>query len=167
MQYKRMSLAQWKDERAKAIGQTEAKGAKSPGQEPPSPKPVETGLTESQELDYLPRIVIPLTGHEKYGYVTAIHSPAEIKAARGLVASKPNLMGAYLIVSVRRPRPLVILLDVRQGSCGHGHAPPMQRAAVPRVGEQRKTPRLHLGRLTWLFSGWFLVVGWLVGWLSG
>ncbi|KAI0472636.1 hypothetical protein GGR56DRAFT_574165 [Xylariaceae sp. FL0804] len=89
MQYKRMSLAQWKDERAKAIGQTEAKDAKSTAQEPPSPRPVETGLTESQEIDYLPRLVIPLTGHERYGYVTAIPSPAEIKAAEsGVLASK-------------------------------------------------------------------------------
>ncbi|CAJ2502739.1 Uu.00g101330.m01.CDS01 [Anthostomella pinea] len=85
MTYKRMSVAQWKDERAKAIG--DSQGTKP---ESAAPEPIVTGLTPAQEVDFLHRLVWPLEGLERYGYVSAPPAEEDIKASRDAVKASGN-----------------------------------------------------------------------------
>ncbi|KAK6597969.1 exonuclease [Botrytis cinerea] len=93
MVYKRMTVAQWKDERAREIAKDKASRAPlsdTPAKKPEGPpKPIETGLTPEEELAILPRLYTPITELSQHGYVTNVPTPAEIeKAKSGIEASK-------------------------------------------------------------------------------
>ncbi|KAF7874102.1 hypothetical protein EAF04_002774 [Stromatinia cepivora] len=93
MVYKRMTVAQWKEERAKEIAKEKA--SRAPVSDTPvtkpnePPKPIETGLSPEEELAILPRLYTPVHGLSQHGYVTNIPTPAEIEKAKiGIEASK-------------------------------------------------------------------------------
>jgi RNA exonuclease 1 len=91
MAYKRMSVKEWKEERAKELAQLEALKAVNtlnPSCADP-PKPIETGLTEEEELKFLPRLYTPITGLAKHGYVSSMPTAEEIdQAKKGIEAAK-------------------------------------------------------------------------------
>ncbi|ESZ93779.1 hypothetical protein SBOR_5835 [Sclerotinia borealis F-4128] len=93
MVYKRMSIAQWKEERTKAIAKEKA--LRAPVSDTPTtkpdgpPKPIETGLTPEEELAILPRLYTSIHELSQHGYVTTIPTSAEIeKAKSGIEASR-------------------------------------------------------------------------------
>ncbi|OTA96453.1 hypothetical protein M434DRAFT_27861 [Hypoxylon sp. CO27-5] len=88
MIYKRMTLPQWKEERMASVkaGSAQASTASSD-----APKPIITGLTTSQEVDYVRRLVWPFEGLSKYGYVASIPSPDEVEKARASVEASGNV----------------------------------------------------------------------------
>ncbi|KAI1408501.1 hypothetical protein F5Y13DRAFT_172587 [Hypoxylon sp. FL1857] len=85
MMYKRMTLPSWKQERmasAKAVnGQTSTD----------APKPIVTGLTKPQEVDFVRRLVWSFEGLAKYGYVASIPSAEDINKARASVEASGNV----------------------------------------------------------------------------
>ncbi|KAI0402239.1 hypothetical protein F4802DRAFT_577056 [Xylaria palmicola] len=86
--YKRMTLAQWKEERSKA-----ARGPDSDNLELASttaPTLVETGLTPAQEIQFLPRLVHELAPLEGYGYVSKIPSEDDITSTKAGVKACGN-----------------------------------------------------------------------------
>lgn len=91
LQYKRMTVIQWKEEREKDLAAEMAASIPSITSSKPKepPKPIETGLTTKQELSLLPRLYTPLTGLSKHGYVTSIPTEADIEdAKKGIEAAK-------------------------------------------------------------------------------
>lgn len=85
--YKRMTVKQWMEERAKVVAKTKAIEAASMSDTPatqPSepPKPIETGLNIHEELTLLHRLYTSITGLSKHGYVTEIPTDQEIEAAK-------------------------------------------------------------------------------------
>ncbi|KAI0009847.1 hypothetical protein F4779DRAFT_580221 [Xylariaceae sp. FL0662B] len=87
MMYKRMIVAQWKDERVQA---TKDSSADNTEQAPTIPEPIVTGLTIPQEIDYLHRLVWPFTGLERFGYVSSVPSDDDIKRAQEGVKASGN-----------------------------------------------------------------------------
>ncbi|PQE17653.1 exonuclease protein [Rutstroemia sp. NJR-2017a BVV2] len=94
MTYKRMTVSQWKEERAKEVAKEKAAEASvlsdTPTAKPAEPpKPIETGLSTEQEISILPRLYTPIDDLAKHGYVTTIPTPQEIEIAKnGIEASK-------------------------------------------------------------------------------
>ncbi|KAI2779780.1 hypothetical protein F4815DRAFT_472166 [Daldinia loculata] len=88
MAYKRMTVVQWKEERLLA---TKDDNAQNEGNAPAAPEPIVTGLTPSQEVDFLHRLVWPLDGLEKYGYVASIPSAEDIEKAKESVEASGNV----------------------------------------------------------------------------
>jgi hypothetical protein len=90
--YKRMTVKQWIEERAKevSIANAKAKGLSKPIIKPSEPpKPIETGLTNKQELSLLSRIYTPVSHLSSHGYVTSIPTDQEIASAKsGIEAAK-------------------------------------------------------------------------------
>lgn len=86
MQYKRMSVAKWKEERVAAV--KEAKGEKD-GVATTS-KVIDTGLTTKQEIDFVPRLSVTLDGYAPYGYVTSVPKDADIDSAKKAVEASGN-----------------------------------------------------------------------------
>ncbi|KAJ8117674.1 hypothetical protein ONZ43_g4155 [Nemania bipapillata] len=83
-----MSLAQWKDERAKAV-----RGANSTSIEPAPKKAevsIETGLTQTQEVQFLHRLVYDLTSLKAHGYISEIPSEEDIQASKAAVSACGN-----------------------------------------------------------------------------
>ncbi|KAI1431189.1 hypothetical protein GGR50DRAFT_680915 [Xylaria sp. CBS 124048] len=93
--YKRMTPAQWKDERSKAMQNDNLNSPNGPNSARPDTTPtpitVETGLTTFQEIQFLPRLVEDLTGLEAHGYITKIPSKDDIEAADAGVKSCGNM----------------------------------------------------------------------------
>ncbi|KAI1462530.1 hypothetical protein F4805DRAFT_472 [Annulohypoxylon moriforme] len=85
MTYKRMAVAEWKEERLSATKTTDAQAA------PDLPKPVDTGLTPAQEVDFIPRMVWPFDGLQKHGYVSEIPLAEDIEKARASVEASGNV----------------------------------------------------------------------------
>ncbi|KAM3079414.1 RNA exonuclease 3 [Clarireedia jacksonii] len=94
MAYKRMSVSQWKEERAKEVAKEKAAEASALSDTPTvkhaePPKPIETGLSTEQEISILPRLYTPVHDLAKHGYVTSIPTSQEIETAKnGMEASK-------------------------------------------------------------------------------
>ncbi|KAI1475253.1 hypothetical protein F4774DRAFT_298519 [Daldinia eschscholtzii] len=88
MTYKRMTVAQWKEERILA---TKDNNAENEEDSPAKPEPIVTGLTPPQEVDFLHRLVWPLSGLEKYGYVASIPSVEDIEKAKESVEASGNV----------------------------------------------------------------------------
>jgi hypothetical protein len=92
--YRKMTVPQWKEERANELAAKKASevamSSETPAAKPESPpKIVETGLTPQEELQVLPRLFSSLTGLEKHGYVTAAPTDLDIETARkGIEAAK-------------------------------------------------------------------------------
>ncbi|KAI3322522.1 hypothetical protein HD806DRAFT_500314 [Xylariaceae sp. AK1471] len=85
--YKKMSPAQWKAERSKATQSDNSNTMKPASTSPP---PIETGLTPSQELTFLSRLVYDLSDLEAHGYISKAPSNDEIKAAVAAVKACGN-----------------------------------------------------------------------------
>lgn len=83
---KKMSIDDWIKERKAAI---EKESGVKPAPEPP--KPVETGLTAKEEVILLQepaaQLVTPQDGLAAFGYVTRLHTEAELEEARKTLAS--------------------------------------------------------------------------------
>ncbi|RDW62856.1 hypothetical protein BP5796_11158 [Coleophoma crateriformis] len=92
--YKRMTVAKWKEERAKDVAAEEARYNPPPSDPIPSkpldsPKVIETGLNTEEEINLLPRLLTPVDGLSKHGYVNSVPTATEIAAAeRGVEAAK-------------------------------------------------------------------------------
>ncbi|KAI1332597.1 hypothetical protein F5Y16DRAFT_120358 [Xylariaceae sp. FL0255] len=86
LQYKKMALKDWKDERMKTVQGTssEALGATA------GPLVVETGLTPAQEIKFLQRLVWDLSGLAIHGYVSHIPDDADIRSAQLAVQASGN-----------------------------------------------------------------------------
>ncbi|KAG6016058.1 hypothetical protein E4U43_004268 [Claviceps pusilla] len=84
MQYKKMKVSQWRDERIKEAPRS--KHAASGGSDA---KAINTGLTSSQEVVLLKHLLTDITGLAAHGYVSSIPSDEVVAAARsGLDAAK-------------------------------------------------------------------------------
>ncbi|KAK7751917.1 RNA exonuclease 3 [Diatrype stigma] len=83
MRYKKMTVVQWREERARDFQEAKKDNAK----ETPDPsQPIVTGLTIPQEVELVKRLVWPLEDLQQYGYITSIPSEEEICKAREAVA---------------------------------------------------------------------------------
>lgn len=91
LMYKRMTVKDWKAEREKEQVEKEGPEAKviPSTLKAESPTPIETGLTNEEELELLPNFYTPLTGLSKHGYVLTIPTEESISAAKkGIDAAK-------------------------------------------------------------------------------
>jgi RNA exonuclease 1 len=92
--YKRMTVQQWKDERAKEFATTTAASTLSLSDTLTSkpvqvPKHIDTGLSPDEEIRLLPRLYTSTTGLTKHGYVNTVPSNEEIEqASKGVEAAK-------------------------------------------------------------------------------
>ncbi|WYZ41361.1 hypothetical protein EsH8_V_000256 [Colletotrichum jinshuiense] len=87
MQYKKMTLLQWKEERVTQRHQQTPKGPHN--KLPASPKKIVTGLTPAQEVQLVRHLITPINGLAAHGYVSSVPTEADIEKARqGLEAAK-------------------------------------------------------------------------------
>ncbi|KAF6844082.1 RNA exonuclease [Colletotrichum musicola] len=87
MQYKKMTLLQWKEERVVQRRQTTQNGSNK--KQLASPKKVVTGLTPAQEVQLVRHLITPIDGLANHGYVSAVPSEEDVEKARqGLEAAK-------------------------------------------------------------------------------
>lgn len=85
--YKRMTVAQWKEDREKEVKQSQEISAIFSGSS--APRAVETGLAPAEELKLLHRLHTPISGLSNHGYVTKVPSDEEIELAKkGIDAAK-------------------------------------------------------------------------------
>ena len=77
---KKMSLDGWVDERRAAIN-VEKKETEE-NSTPPEAKPVQTGLSENQEILVLHQMITPQDGLDNHGYVTRQHTESELDETR-------------------------------------------------------------------------------------
>ncbi|KAL7909087.1 hypothetical protein GGI35DRAFT_426731 [Trichoderma velutinum] len=88
MQYKRMTVAQWKEARAKEKQEAQKKLQKD-SMVDGEPRKIETGLTHAQEVELLKRILTPLDDMANHGYVPVVPTQEQIKSAvDGMEAAK-------------------------------------------------------------------------------
>ena len=95
LQYKRMTIAQWKSERERELAKAKALEAASISDTPNNkskgpPKEIKTGLTTAEEVTFLPRLITPIDNLSKHGYVTTIPTSSEIETARQGVEASQN-----------------------------------------------------------------------------
>ena len=84
---KRMALSSWKEERLRIV---EAGRPKTIPPKPAEQKTLDTGLTPTEEIAFLPKLFANQDGLAKHGYVTSQLSEAQIKLARDGVESSNN-----------------------------------------------------------------------------
>ncbi|KAL7795998.1 hypothetical protein V8C37DRAFT_372772 [Trichoderma ceciliae] len=88
MQYKRMTVVQWKETRVKEKQDAQRKLQKDDMVDG-EPRTIETGLTHAQEVELLKRILTPLDDMGNHGYVPAVPTEEQIKSAvDGMEAAK-------------------------------------------------------------------------------
>ncbi|KAI1861430.1 uncharacterized protein JN550_010810 [Neoarthrinium moseri] len=85
--YRKLSVDQWKMERAAAV--KEASSETSPSQE--AHKIIETGLSVEQEVDFLHRLSTPLSGLERFGYISTIPKDEDVEKAKKAVEASGNI----------------------------------------------------------------------------
>lgn len=86
LQYKRMGVAQWRDERFKELPSPQSKRKQSDTDE--QPVKIETGLTTSHEVQLLHRLLTPIDKLANHGYVPTVPTEMEVaKAKDGLEAA--------------------------------------------------------------------------------
>lgn len=83
MKYKRMTLDPWVAECTIALQRKAAPKAKNPSIGPPIE--IKTGLEPDQEAVVLKRLVTPINGLERHGYVSTVPTDDEIKEAQAAV----------------------------------------------------------------------------------
>lgn len=126
---KKMKVETWVKEREdavkKASGQAQA-------QEPP--KPVETGLTSEEEVQYLSRFTADQSGLSKFGYVTQLPTEKELEETRKALA----LADSYEVCDRCKTRFQVFperrLEDgvlTTQGTCRHHWGRPIYKKGEP------------------------------------
>ncbi|KAH7025732.1 uncharacterized protein B0I36DRAFT_249183 [Microdochium trichocladiopsis] len=87
MQYKRMNVLKWKEEREQAIKSRLA----AQGRTRPDPsEPIVTGLTPAQEVSFLSHLITQLDSLANFGYVTTIPSESDIEAVNRSVEASGN-----------------------------------------------------------------------------
>lgn len=87
MRYKRMSVAQWKEERTKVLQEANKEMVKE--KLDPS-QPIVTGLTIPQEVVFVKRLIRNLEDLQQFGYITTIPSEEDIRNSREAVESSGN-----------------------------------------------------------------------------
>ncbi|KAI2640181.1 hypothetical protein GGS21DRAFT_402173 [Xylaria nigripes] len=87
--YKRMTLSQWKDERNKAVQSDNPASMKLASTS--LAESLDTGLTTSQEIEFLPRFADDFAALEAHGYITKIPSKDDIEAAVAGVNASGNM----------------------------------------------------------------------------
>ncbi|KAM0272859.1 hypothetical protein ACHAQH_008545 [Verticillium albo-atrum] len=88
MQYKRMAVKQWTEER-RTERQSRNQKARTDKNSPGTPKAISTGLKPVQEVQILRRLVTSIEGLDAHGYVPTLPTEAEItKARQGLEAAQ-------------------------------------------------------------------------------
>ncbi|KAI1211714.1 uncharacterized protein F4807DRAFT_399652 [Annulohypoxylon truncatum] len=85
MTYKRMTVAEWKEERIAATKTSDSQTASD------TPKPIDTGLTPVQEVEFVARLVWPFDGLQRHGYVSEIPLAEDIEKARASVEASGNV----------------------------------------------------------------------------
>lgn len=88
MYYKKMKLAQWKEERLASVKKEYGTGEPEPKEAPP--KPIETGLTPEQEVDFLHRLSVDLVTLQHFGYIATIPKDEDIEKAKTAVEASGN-----------------------------------------------------------------------------
>ncbi|KAK0387352.1 hypothetical protein NLU13_5665 [Sarocladium strictum] len=90
MQFKRMNVGQWRDLRLKETKQKGSEAQKGVGQTgADKPVEIETGLTPSQEVQILRRLLTPIDALTEHGYVASIPTDEAIEKSRqGVEASQ-------------------------------------------------------------------------------
>jgi RNA exonuclease 1 len=89
MQYKRMTVLQWKEERTKEKQKAASKKRPDKNGHLGPPKEIDTGLTPAQEVQLVRRLATPIASLSEYGYVSEVPKPEEVeKAKQGLEAAK-------------------------------------------------------------------------------
>lgn len=143
MRYKRMKVEQWKEERIAAVKKDYGNGEEP--QEAP-PKPIETGLTPAQEVEFLKRLTVDLKSIEQYGYIATIPSEDDIRKAREAVVASGNFevcdrcTQRFAVFPGRREEDGALASN---GSCTYhpGRAYFVDRAPGERFGERPKKYR--------------------------
>jgi RNA exonuclease 1 len=87
MNYKRMTVQLWKEERAEMV--RKAKGDVIDPNE--ANKRVETGLNPQQEIDFLHRLSSDLKGYERFGYVSTVPKDEDMENAKQAVEASGNI----------------------------------------------------------------------------
>ncbi|KYK60525.1 hypothetical protein DCS_01662 [Drechmeria coniospora] len=83
MQHKRMGVSQWKAQRAKELqAMRKVAGSKSSNL---APKTIHTGLPPSEEVKILRRLLTPIEGLSKHGYVAKVPTEESIQSTRNAV----------------------------------------------------------------------------------
>ncbi|KAK7908182.1 hypothetical protein PG985_015485 [Apiospora marii] len=88
MYYKKMKLAQWEEERLESIKKEYGTGEES--KEAAKPKPIETGLTPEQEVDFLHRLSVDLVTLQHFGYIATVPKDEDIEKAKKAVEASGN-----------------------------------------------------------------------------
>ncbi|KAI1192735.1 hypothetical protein F5X97DRAFT_316578 [Nemania serpens] len=88
LMYKKMTLAQWRDERSSAVPSPNSTNTASTSEM--AAESIETGLTPYQEVQFLPRLVYDLAPLKKHGYITEVPSKDDIEAAEAAVRASGN-----------------------------------------------------------------------------
>ncbi|SPN97545.1 related to REX3 - RNA exonuclease, member of the family of 3` -5` exonucleases [Cephalotrichum gorgonifer] len=89
MKYKRMTPAQWEEVCVKEIGKTSPSSKEDEVSAKPE-KEIITGLTSSQEVYILRRLLTPITSLSKHGYVVSIPNDEDIRKAKAAVEMAQN-----------------------------------------------------------------------------
>lgn len=148
MQYKRMDVTKWKEERQKTMR------ALAPAQYQPKPdpsRPIVTGLNPVQEVRFLSQIITPLDGLTKFGYVSIKPSESEIEAVERSVKAcgntelcdRNNCGRRFQVFPGRREEDGALTTN---GSCTHhpGKVYTIERSALDRLSKaQRKYRCCH------------------------
>ncbi|KAK8138764.1 hypothetical protein PG984_002144 [Apiospora sp. TS-2023a] len=86
MYYKKMKLAQWKEERLASVKKEYGSGEPKEA----APKPIETGLTPEQEVDFLHRLSVDLVTLQHFGYIATVPRDEDIDKAKKAVEASGN-----------------------------------------------------------------------------
>lgn len=86
MYYKKMKLAQWKEELLNSVKKEYGTGEESKE----APKPIETGLTPEQEVDFLHRLSVDLVTLQHFGYIATVPKDDDIEKAKKAVEASGN-----------------------------------------------------------------------------
>lgn len=89
MKYKRMTPAQWEEVCIKEIAKTDP-DAKEEGTPADQPKEIITGLTPSQEVYVLRRLLTPINKLSQHGYVASVPDDEDVKKAMAAVEMAQN-----------------------------------------------------------------------------
>lgn len=145
MQYKRMDVTKWKEERQKTMKAL----APTQGQQKPDPsEPIVTGLSPVQEVRFLSRIITPLDDLTKFGYVSTKPSESDIDAIERSVKAcgntelcdRNNCGRRFQVFPGRREEDGALTTN---GSCMHhpGKVYTTERSALDRLSKAQRRYR--------------------------
>jgi RNA exonuclease 1 len=85
--YKKMLVAQWKEERTEAVKKARGE-VNTPAK---AHQLIDTGLSPIQEVDFLHRLSSDLKGLERYGYIATVPKDEDIEKAKQAVEASGNI----------------------------------------------------------------------------